>query len=186
MGSYYALKGYSASSQRRIILVKSTQIRWFLRRSGGGGWSCRPVAQRRPTVSKIGLKGLSNYHSNETVVEAARWGASGLNKRATLTEYLLKKREPDNSSKPNWTRAKGSLPEKNTTSKNELLILTPGNVADWRSWSRWWWWWVRTSQANQKSMWQCFRVLRVNPNPDGWGHIRPGKLWTGVAKNSMK
>jgi hypothetical protein len=101
MGSYYALKGYSASSQRRIILVKSTQIRWSLRWSGGGGWSGRPVAQQRPRVSKIGLKGLSNYHSNETVVEAARWGASGLNKRATLTEYLLKKREPDYSSKPN-------------------------------------------------------------------------------------
>jgi hypothetical protein len=36
-------------------------------------------------------KGLSNYHSSETVVEAARWGASGSNKRATLMTYLLKK-----------------------------------------------------------------------------------------------
>jgi hypothetical protein len=45
-------------------------------------------------------------------------------------EYLLKKRELDNSSKPNRTRAKGCLPEKNTTHKKELLTLTPGNVAE--------------------------------------------------------
>jgi hypothetical protein len=54
-------------------------------------------------------------------------------KRATLMEYLLKKRELDNNSKPNRTRAKGSPPEKNTTSKKELLTLTPGNFADGRS-----------------------------------------------------
>jgi hypothetical protein len=67
----------------------------------------------------------------------------------------------DNSSNPNWTRAKGSSPEKNATSKKELLTLTPGNVADGRCWSRWWWWWVRTSRANHKSMCQHFGVLRV-------------------------
>ncbi len=54
---------------------------------------------------------------------------------------------------------KGSPPEKNATYKKELLTLTPGNVAEGRSWSRWWWWWVRTSQANDKSMWQSFGVL---------------------------
>ncbi len=30
------------------------------------------------------------------------------------------------------------------------------------------------------------KLTWFNPNPEGWGHIRPGKLWTGVAKNSMK
>jgi hypothetical protein len=45
-------------------------------------------------------------------------------------EHLLKKRELDNSSKPNQTRTKGSPPEKNTTNKKELLTLTPGNVAE--------------------------------------------------------
>jgi hypothetical protein len=30
----------------------------------------------------------------------------------------------DNSSKPNQTRTKGSLPDKNTTSKKELLTLS--------------------------------------------------------------
>ncbi len=66
----------------------------------------------------------------ETTLEAARQGASGLNKRATLMEHLLKKRELDNSSKLNRIRTKGSPPEKNTTTKKELLTLTPGNVAE--------------------------------------------------------
>jgi hypothetical protein len=62
-------------------LVKSTQIRWFSRRSGEGGWSSRAVAQRRPRVSKLGLKGLSDYHYNETAVEAARRGTIGLDEK---------------------------------------------------------------------------------------------------------
>jgi hypothetical protein len=41
---------------------------------------------------------LFDYHSNEIAVEAARRGAVGQIKRATLMEYLLKKRELDNSS----------------------------------------------------------------------------------------
>jgi hypothetical protein len=57
-------------------LVESTQIRWFLRRLSRGGWSGRAIAQ--PRVSKPGLKGLSDYHSNEIAVEAARWEARGL------------------------------------------------------------------------------------------------------------
>jgi hypothetical protein len=88
------------------------------------------------------------------------WGQR-LNKSATLSEYLLKERELDNSFKLNRQRAKGSLPEKKTTVRKELLTLTPGNVADGRSWSQWRWWWVRTSQADHKSMWQHFGVLRV-------------------------
>jgi hypothetical protein len=57
----------------------------------GGGWSGRAVAQQRPRVLQLVLKGPSDHHSNETAVEAARWGASGPNKRATLMEYLLKR-----------------------------------------------------------------------------------------------
>jgi hypothetical protein len=44
------------------------------------------------------------------------------------------------------------------------LITSPCDsisVMDGRSWSRWRWWWVRTSQADHKSMWQHFGVLRV-------------------------
>jgi hypothetical protein len=51
------------------------------------GWSRKATAQQRPRVSKLGLKGLSVCHSNETEVEAA----IGQNKRATLTETLLKR-----------------------------------------------------------------------------------------------
>ncbi len=64
---------------REITLMESTQIRWFLRWSGRGGWSGRAVAQQRPRVSKLGLKWPSDYHSNEIAVEAVRRGASGLN-----------------------------------------------------------------------------------------------------------
>jgi hypothetical protein len=45
-------------------------------------------------------------------------------------EYLLKKRELENSSNSNRTRTKGSPPEKNTTRKKELLTPTPGNIAE--------------------------------------------------------
>jgi hypothetical protein len=46
-----------------------------------------------PRVSKLRAKGLSDYHSSEAVVEAARGVASGSNERATLMTYLLKKRK---------------------------------------------------------------------------------------------
>ncbi len=75
-------------------MVESTQIRWFLRRSGRGGWSDRAIVQRRSKVSKLGLKGLSDYHSNETAVEAARWEAGGLNKGPTPMRQQSS-RQPD-------------------------------------------------------------------------------------------
>ncbi len=53
-------------------MVESTQIRWFSRRSCGGGWSGRAVAQRRSRISKLGLNGLSDYYFNEIAVKAAR------------------------------------------------------------------------------------------------------------------
>jgi hypothetical protein len=65
-----------------------------------------------PRVSKLRAKGLSDYHSSETVVEAARWEVSGLNKRATLITSLLKKGELKSSSLLDRKRAKGSPPEK--------------------------------------------------------------------------
>jgi hypothetical protein len=58
-------------AKKGIMLVKQA----------GGGWSSKVVAQQRPRVSKLGFKGLSDYHSNETVVEAARQGASEPNKK---------------------------------------------------------------------------------------------------------
>jgi hypothetical protein len=64
------------SKPRGIILIESTQSRWFSRCSGRGGWSGRAVAQRRPRVSKLGVKGTVDNHSNEIVVETARWRVS--------------------------------------------------------------------------------------------------------------
>jgi hypothetical protein len=51
----------------------------FLEMIRRGGWSRRAIAQQRLRVSKLGLKGPSDYHSNEIAVEAARWGANGPN-----------------------------------------------------------------------------------------------------------
>jgi hypothetical protein len=65
-GSYYELKGHSASSQMGIVLVES------LRKNGSPDnqeGEADPVAQWRPRVSKLQLKGLSYYHSNEISVE---------------------------------------------------------------------------------------------------------------------
>ncbi len=61
-------------------MVESTQIRWFSRQSGIECWSGRAIVKQRPRVSNLGLKGLSNYHSTETGVEAARREASVPNK----------------------------------------------------------------------------------------------------------
>jgi hypothetical protein len=94
-----------------IILVKSTQIWWFSKWSGRGGWSGRAIAQRRPRVSKLGLKGLSDYHSNETALEAARQGASEPNK-GLLSWHVSQKGELKSSSWLNKKKAKGNLPEK--------------------------------------------------------------------------
>jgi hypothetical protein len=90
MGSYYVLKGHPAAIQGdHLDRVHSDQM--VLEMIKGGGWSGRALAQRRPRVSKLGLKGLSNYQYNKTAVEAARREARGLNKWITLMTCLLKK-----------------------------------------------------------------------------------------------
>jgi hypothetical protein len=57
-------------------------------------WSGRAEALCRPRVSKLRAKLLSDYHSNETVVEAARWGASGLNK-GVLSRHVYSRRRAE-------------------------------------------------------------------------------------------
>jgi hypothetical protein len=52
----------------------------------------RAVTQQRPRVSKLGLKVLSTYHSNEIAVEAARQGASRPNKKGYSHETSTLKR----------------------------------------------------------------------------------------------
>jgi hypothetical protein len=52
---------------------------------------------------------LPDYHSNEIAVQAARQGARRPNKKGYS---VLKKRELDNSSKPNLRRAKAAYQRK--------------------------------------------------------------------------
>jgi hypothetical protein len=79
-------------AKRGIILVKSTQIKWFSRQSGIECWSSRAIVQKRPRVSKLGLKGLSDYHSIETAVETARREASMPNKGQLSRNIYSKER----------------------------------------------------------------------------------------------
>jgi hypothetical protein len=89
-----------------------------------GVWSGRAGAQRRPRVSKLRAKGLSEYYSSETVVEAARHGASEPNKKATLMTCLLKKGELKSSSLLDRKGQKATRHRKSTTDKKkELLTL---------------------------------------------------------------
>jgi hypothetical protein len=60
-------------------------------------------------------------------------GPVGQIKSATLTEYLLRKRELDNSFKPNQTKGKRQPARENTIVEKELLTLAPGHIADERS-----------------------------------------------------
>jgi hypothetical protein len=142
-----------------ITLIESTEIRWFSRWSGGGSWSGRAEAQRRPRLSKLRAKRLSDYHSSEAVVEAARRGASGLNKRATLTTYLLKKGELKSSSLLDWKGQKAAHQRKGTTDKKERTLTLNSRCCCRRE--GWWWCrcrWVRTRHADHKSMWQHVSV----------------------------
>jgi hypothetical protein len=53
-----------------------------LRLSGGRGWSCRAAAQQRPRVSKLGLKGPSDYHLNKIAVKVGgRFGRGKAQRR---------------------------------------------------------------------------------------------------------
>jgi hypothetical protein len=80
-------------------------------------------AQRRPRVSKLRAKGLSDYYSCEWQPRQSDGGASGPNKRATLMTHLLKKRRVE---KQLFGRAKCSPPKKSITDKERTLTLSSG------------------------------------------------------------
>ncbi len=56
---------------------------------------------------ETGLKGLSDYHSSETAVEAVRWEPGGRVK-GPLSQGMYSRGELDNSSRLNLIRATGS------------------------------------------------------------------------------
>jgi hypothetical protein len=80
-----------------ITLIESTQIGWFSRWSGGGGWSGRTKLSGGQESQTKG-QGTVRLPLKWATAEAARQGASGPNKRATLTTYLLKEKEAKGSS----------------------------------------------------------------------------------------
>ncbi len=106
-----------------ITLIEPTQIRWFSRWSGGGGWSGRAEAPWRPRISKLRTKGLFDYHSSKTVAKAARRRASGPNKSGTLTTYIL--------NRESWKAAlcltekgqKAARQRKSTTNKRKIAYF---------------------------------------------------------------
>jgi hypothetical protein len=74
------------------------------------------VAQWRPRVSKLGLKGLFDYHSNEIAVKAARRGPVGQIKRLLFRNIYLKL---NNSTKLNPIKGKRQPAREKTTDKKE-------------------------------------------------------------------
>ncbi len=104
-------------------MVESTQIRWFSRRSGGGGWSGRALAHRRPRVSKLRLKGLSDYHSNEPAVEAAILGPCGL-KKGYSHNMFTQKRRAEKTALSLTERTKGDPPDERATDEVEIIFYS--------------------------------------------------------------
>ncbi len=80
-----------------------------------------PVEQRSAEAKSLKTKGQGTVWLplKWAIAEAARRGASGPNERATLTTYLLKKRELKAALHWNTTRGKGGLPRKKQHSWKE-------------------------------------------------------------------
>jgi hypothetical protein len=151
-----------------IILIESTQIRWFSRWSGGVGWSGRFEAQWRPRISKLRAKGLSDYHSNEIVVEAARWGPVGPIKRL-VSRHVNSKRGADMQLLVWLKKGKKAARQRKSTSdkKERISYSNSGWWCRWEKWRWWRWWWVRTSHANHKSMWLLLGAQRTKSQKVG-------------------
>jgi hypothetical protein len=75
-------------------------------------------------LSKLRAKRLSDYHSSETVVERARRGASGLNKRTTLATCLLKKRELKAALCISEKKGQKAARQRKSTMHNKKKLLT--------------------------------------------------------------
>jgi hypothetical protein len=87
-------------------------VEYFKVKNHGGGWFGRAEAQWRPRVSKLRAKGLSDYQSTDTVVEAARLGASEQNKGLLSRHVYTKKEKWKVALSLIEKRTKGSLPDK--------------------------------------------------------------------------
>jgi hypothetical protein len=89
-------------------LIESTQSDGAQDDQAGNAGS----VELKPRVSKLRAKGLSDYHSRKTVVEAARLGASGPNKKGYSHDMFTQKGELISSFLLDRKRAKSSSSEK--------------------------------------------------------------------------
>ncbi len=108
-----------------ITLIRSTQISWFSRWSGGahgGGWSSR-AKLRGGQESQTKGQGTVQLPPQWATAEAARRGARRPNKRTTLTTDYQKKTEL--KAALNWStrRAKGSQRKRHCWKKEKTLTL---------------------------------------------------------------
>ncbi len=84
-------KGFKDPISVNFLKLMKMTMKTYRNWLGKQFFLCFHISQRRPRFLKLGLKGLSDYHSSEIAVEAARRGPMIQIKKATLTEYLFKK-----------------------------------------------------------------------------------------------
>ncbi len=147
MGTIHGITGkmyiYMVDLHSRDILVESTQIRWFSRWSGGGGWSFSSKKTGRLESTQI------RWFSWQSGVRLVHWNGGW------FKGYISKWELENNSGQPNKSKQHvwGSL-RKSINLLSFLLDSCEGELKSMKGW-----WWVRTNQDDHKSVWQRFWVL---------------------------
>ncbi len=115
-----------------ITGIKSTQIRWFSRWSGGGGWSSRALLSGGQESQVKGQEDVRLPHQWATT-EATRRGARRPNKEL-LSWQLTQRKQSLKHDWKQWLRKK----------KDAYSTLQSWSFR--RGWCRGWWsrWWIRT------------------------------------------
>ncbi len=139
-----------------ITLIESTQIRWFSRWAGGGGWPSRAKLSGGQESQTKG-QGTVWLPLKWAIAEAARQGPEGQIKDYSYDILLTEKR---------WSTrgAKGSGQTKAPRLKRKMLTLG-SRICCCGMLCCWCWWrcrWLRTRHANHKSIWQRFGVWGLN------------------------
>ncbi len=150
-----------------ITGIESTQIRWFSRWSGGGGWSGREKLSRGQEPQTKG-QGTIRLPPQWATTKAARRGARGQNKEL-LSWQFTKETELKAALTGSTRRAKGSPPKKAQRLKRKDAYSRLQSCSCWGEWWRWWWgcWRMRTRSANHKSMWQRNGICYLSPESEG-------------------
>jgi hypothetical protein len=170
-----------------VILIEPTQIRRFLKWSGGGGWSLWSEAKIFKTSSR---DHQDQVQSDQMVLVMARHEADPCERSQTqgLRFFKLK---PWGTTRLEFTQVRwflwksvGSLdwclvakdtPMRIGNNSRQPRDLTKNRQSDSLKYEStycfsgddeegsccwWWWWWLRTNQALHRTMRQHFRVLK--------------------------